>query len=62
MAGVRTTEKAEMQEGCSGEGFFSGRSLGERAGFWDSKRDAWTEVCSVVRVQKGMVGEGSLSI
>lgn len=43
-------------------GILVGRSLGERAGFWDSKRDAWTEVCSVVRVQKGMVGEGSLSI
>lgn len=43
-------------------GILVGRSLGERAGFWDSKRDAWTEVCSVVRAQKGLVEEGSLSI
>lgn len=43
-------------------GILVGRSLGERAGFWDCQRDAWTEVCSVVRVQKGMVKEGSLSI
>lgn len=42
-------------------GMLVGRSLGERHRFWDSQRDAWTEV-SVIRVQKGMVKEGCLSI
>lgn len=43
-------------------GILVGRSLGERVGFWDSQRDVWTEVCSMVRVQKGMVEERCLSI
>lgn len=62
MVGVRTAQRAKMQEGCSREGCLEGGVQERGPGFGTAREIAQREGCSVVRMQEGTLEEGCLRI